>query len=459
MGIVGMNGLVIRDKNREILHYSGTQFEGLGNIGAHHLCVRTGNKPDDIVKYGLTSKPINDKYKALRIQKHAVSESVSPIESYTSSRESSYISSQTLVTQSRTALNTVSTTNKVTHSPIYYGNLNYTYTTTCNKRTSSLAVDGNCTPPTNLGPYINATSHTKTFSFTTPVAKGKWTINAMAGLYTVTVTGGWYKVTKTQTSYAGTTTSLQTLSTASKTSLITNTATRSSQFTTTRARLNEAAYIAQRYSVSISASSSKNTTASRVSNYTSSQTLSTASRTSLSTRNATRTATQDPIYYATSSRHWEGTITGTQTYSYKITKTSSSSQRTSSDDFYFAYASSSLKIITGISSTTFITNNLSVTERWTSYYNTFKYYMSSGIDTRLGTYYAYSTQMISYVSFYHSTVTKVVTSRVSNYASSYATTQASSSSLSTKYTTRSSQFSTSSQYTTTQSAISHNVNI
>lgn len=450
-----MSSLVIRNRNGDIIHYSGTKFEGLGNIGSYHLCVRTGNKSDDIVRYGLTSEPLNDQYKVLRIQKYAVSQSVPSTESYTSSRESRYTSSQTLVTQSSTALNTVSTTCKITHSPIYHGTLNYTYMSTCNKITSSKLVNGNCAPPSNIGPFINSVSHTKTFSYTTPTAKCSYILYPMSGYYTVTVTGGWYKVTRTQTSYADTTTSLQTLSTASSTSLITNTATRSSEYTTTRKKTREALYIAQRYSISSSSSSSKSTTSSRESNYISSETLITKSTTSSSTKNATRTATQNPVYYATSSRYAERTITGTKTYSYKLTKTSSTSQRTSSEDFHFAYAPASLSIIAGrISSTTFITNKLSVTERWTTHYSTFEHYMSSSAGR-----YVYSSQLISYVSYYHSTVTRVATSRISDYAASYPITIPSSSSLNTKYTTRSSQYTTTNQTTTTKSVTTHNVNI
>ena len=38
-----MSGLVIRDKNGENISYSGTQFEGLEDLGSRHLCVRTGS--------------------------------------------------------------------------------------------------------------------------------------------------------------------------------------------------------------------------------------------------------------------------------------------------------------------------------------------------------------------------------------------------------------------------------
>ena len=99
-----MSGLVIRDKNGENISYSGTQFEGLEDLGSRHLCVRTGSGEGDVVKYALTSKPLNDKYKALRMripdgasgkeayiaQRYVESRTVSVSTSCTSSRSSQY---------------------------------------------------------------------------------------------------------------------------------------------------------------------------------------------------------------------------------------------------------------------------------------------------------------------------------------------------------------------------------
>ena len=63
-----MSGLAVRNKSGELLQYTGTQFEGLENTGTHHLCVRTGPGVGGVRKYGLTSAPLNDKYKGLRMR-------------------------------------------------------------------------------------------------------------------------------------------------------------------------------------------------------------------------------------------------------------------------------------------------------------------------------------------------------------------------------------------------------
>lgn len=129
-----MSGLVIRDKNGEKLSYSGTQFEGLEDMGSRHLCVRTGSGAEDVVKYALTSKPLNDKYKALRMripdgasgkeayiaQRYVESRTVSVSTSYTSSRSSQYISTKTLTTGSYTRVGTRTATRSMSQNPVYY---------------------------------------------------------------------------------------------------------------------------------------------------------------------------------------------------------------------------------------------------------------------------------------------------------------------------------------------------
>ena len=85
-----MSGLVIRDKNGENISYTGTQFEGLEELGSRHLCVRTGSGAEDVVKYALTSKPLNDKYKALRMR---ISDGASGKEAYIAQR---YVESRTV---------------------------------------------------------------------------------------------------------------------------------------------------------------------------------------------------------------------------------------------------------------------------------------------------------------------------------------------------------------------------
>ena len=115
-----MSGLAVRNKSGELLQYTGTQFEGLENTGTHHLCVRTGAGTDDVVKYGLTSAPLNDKYKALKMripdnaggreayiaQRYSTSVSASASKTYTTSRASNYVSSTTLRTASSSRLST-----------------------------------------------------------------------------------------------------------------------------------------------------------------------------------------------------------------------------------------------------------------------------------------------------------------------------------------------------------------
>ena len=133
MGAAGMSGLAVRNQNGEAVHYTGSQFSGLENTGTHHLCVRTGTGADDVVKYGLTSTPLNDKYKGLRMripdhaggnggrdayiaQRYSVSESASSSKTYTASRVSNYVSSTTLRTASSSRLSTYTATRSTTWS-------------------------------------------------------------------------------------------------------------------------------------------------------------------------------------------------------------------------------------------------------------------------------------------------------------------------------------------------------
>ena len=74
----------------------------------------------DVVKYALTSKPLNDKYKALRMrisdgasgkeayiaQRYSTSVSASASKTYTTSRASNYVTSRTLSTASSSKLST-----------------------------------------------------------------------------------------------------------------------------------------------------------------------------------------------------------------------------------------------------------------------------------------------------------------------------------------------------------------
>lgn len=45
-----MSHLVVNGKDGKEIHYSGSQFDGLENIGTHHLCIKTGSGLNDIKK-------------------------------------------------------------------------------------------------------------------------------------------------------------------------------------------------------------------------------------------------------------------------------------------------------------------------------------------------------------------------------------------------------------------------
>lgn len=121
MGAAGMSGLAVRNQNGEAVHYTGSQFVGLENTGTHHLCVRTGPGADDVVKYGLTSAPLNDKYKVLKMKISEFDEKYAYIaqryddikkttisETYTTTSASNYVKSETLIEASTTKSTTTS---------------------------------------------------------------------------------------------------------------------------------------------------------------------------------------------------------------------------------------------------------------------------------------------------------------------------------------------------------------
>ena len=132
-----MSHLVVNGKDGKEIHYSGSQFDGLENIGTHHLCIKTGSGLNDIKKYALTTTPLNDKYKGLRMripdhaggnggrdayiaQRYSVSESASSSKTYTASRVSNYVSSTTLRTASSSRLSTYTATRSTTDGRSYY---------------------------------------------------------------------------------------------------------------------------------------------------------------------------------------------------------------------------------------------------------------------------------------------------------------------------------------------------
>ena len=241
-----MSGLAVRNKSGELLQYTGTQFEGLENTGTHHLCVRTGAGAGDVRKYGLTSAPLNDKYKALRMripdnaggnggrdayiaQRYSVSESASASKTYTTSRASNYVSSTTLRTASSSRLSTGNATRVSTHAPIYYGSSPIIFTTTSSDKFNGswqVGVKGRLltnSSGTSIYTSVLAYANIKVTSYDT-----LWE----EGTASVTVTRGAYSVTRTQTSRASNYVTSRTLSTASSSKLSTGNATRSSAYNT-----------------------------------------------------------------------------------------------------------------------------------------------------------------------------------------------------------------------------------
>lgn len=241
-----MSGLAVRNKSGELLQYTGTQFEGLENTGTHHLCVRTGAGTDDVVKYGLTSAPLNDKYKGLRMripdngggnggrdayiaQRYSTSASASSARTYTASRVSNYVSSTTLRTASSTRLSTGNATRVSTHAPIYYGSSPIIFTTTSSDKfngSRQVGVKGRLltnSSGTSIYTSVLAYANIKVTSYDT-----LWE----DGTASVTVTRGAYSVTRTQTSRVSNYVTSTTLRTASSSKLSTGNATRSSAYNT-----------------------------------------------------------------------------------------------------------------------------------------------------------------------------------------------------------------------------------
>lgn len=278
-----MSGLVIRDKNGENISYSGTQFEGLEDLGSRHLCVRTGSGAGDVVKYALTSKPLNDKYKALRMriadgasgkeayiaQRYVESRTVSVSTSCTSSRSSQYTTIETLTSASSSRSSTTNTTRSVTQSPVYYGSQPMVMVGTKIGRwyggnnTSTYTTNDDC-PPKDFTAYSpdysysisasnvrfipwasfssNGSLTSSSAKFHTELGNGgdwKFTITARSEIVSSdrsatiqkSLSYPHFTVTETRTSRASNYTTTTRLSTASKSSTRTATASRSSEYT------------------------------------------------------------------------------------------------------------------------------------------------------------------------------------------------------------------------------------
>lgn len=240
-----MSGLAVRNKNGEKVHYTGTQFDGLENEGTHHLCVRTGQGAGGVKKYGLTSSPLNDKYKALKMripdnaggnagkeayiaQRYSVGASTSAARTYTTSRVSNYVSSTTLRTASSSKSTTKTATRISTHSPIYYGSSPVTFTSTTYTNTAGL----NGGKVSLTGKLMNGSSETS--YHTSDYWQAQWSFYASSnGKYIVKGTfSDTYTVTRTVSSRVSNYVSSQILSTASSSKLSTGNATRSSAYNT-----------------------------------------------------------------------------------------------------------------------------------------------------------------------------------------------------------------------------------
>lgn len=175
MGASGiMSGIVIRGKTENI-SYSGTQFDELDNIGHCHLCVRTNTGTEGIKKYALTTTPLNDKYKALKMrmpneasgkeahiaQRYVGSRTVSVSTIYTSTQSSQYTSEKTLTTGSCTRIGTKTLTRSASQPLIYYGSL--LKSTKEQERPGPTISSMNFAAEANNGSFIKAASSSTTF--------------------------------------------------------------------------------------------------------------------------------------------------------------------------------------------------------------------------------------------------------------------------------------------------------
>ncbi|NBI61319.1 hypothetical protein D3Z53_25855 [Lachnospiraceae bacterium] len=265
-----MSGLVIRDKNGENISYFGTQFEGLEDMGSRHLCVRTGSGAEGVVKYALTSKPLNDKYKALRMQiadgasgkeayiaqRYVESRTVSVSTSCTSSRSSQYTTIETLTSASSSKSSTTNATRSVTQSPVYYGSrpmimvgtrTMYLYgqinTQTYTTKMPFPPKHDDFTYPNTVVKFMTASSSTN-FSSTlygsvTVTERSEVTSSQLGYAHSLrkTVSYPYYTVTETRTSRISNYTVTTRLSTASRSSTRTVTASRTSEYTSSTSAL------------------------------------------------------------------------------------------------------------------------------------------------------------------------------------------------------------------------------
>lgn len=192
-----MSGLVMRSSDGKAVSYMGTAYQNPAE-GKRKLCIRTGTAQNDVVRYGFTSDRSASQYCGMRMCidgntayigrsiTQSRSSSYSTQTTQQATRSSAYVSSSTLVTQSKTSKSTFTTSLVSTVT----GSVPLTYTS----------------------------------SFT------YYTYNTIRATSYATYTSGYSTYSGTQ---HRTVTASRQLSTASKSSLSTKTATRSSNYAST----------------------------------------------------------------------------------------------------------------------------------------------------------------------------------------------------------------------------------
>lgn len=269
-----MSGIIVTDRTGQKISYFGTQFDQLEALGTKYLRVKTGSNASDVVKYALTSTPLNDKYKKLKIrlpanangsgqidayiaQRYSISKSLSISSSYTTTTSSNWTSSITLSTASKSSLSTrtATKTSKYTSSQTLKTNSSsklstnlYTTTASCSltkhygallttstyKDFSVLLGKESIIASTSIRGYIETISSYENIGnprFKTIYVTAMFTGNNR----TLTVVNPTvYLMTRQETSTSVNRISSRTLSTASKSSLSTKTATRTSKYTSSQ---------------------------------------------------------------------------------------------------------------------------------------------------------------------------------------------------------------------------------
>lgn len=213
-----MSGLAIRDSGGEKIVYTGSQFDGLENAGSKHLCVRTGVGESGVRKYGLTSTPLSDRYSKMKMrisagggnriayiaQKYSVSSSESSVETRNATRTSKYTNSVTLITSSKT----FSTTESTISNKIEKESVTKSSTFTLSKTPAYVPYDkvfrvGNAEYKFPFSVYYaSLTNSMASSSSMTTYSESFYTLSSLttsisAGRATLTVTRKWRSITST----------------------------------------------------------------------------------------------------------------------------------------------------------------------------------------------------------------------------------------------------------------------